>query len=120
MRKKTLKTLFDSLFWYFVYLLPLILLTVSIFRTGTITSLSSVMGSIGVNILENNFIYTSLLDIFGTGGIFPLFIQTDLLMFLTYFISAFLLHLFVDIILFIPRFAMNLSDNFGKKVGSND
>lgn len=120
MRKKTIKCLCDSIFWSIVYLLPLIIMALSVYRTGSIVSITSAMSTLGVTIFENNVIYTSLIEIFGSAGIFPLFMQTDIFMFLTYFISAYLLHIVIDILLFIPRFAMNLADNFGNRTGAND
>lgn len=112
MRKKTIKSLFDNVFWYMVYMLPLFLMIIYWAKTGAI-SLSGAMTSAGLNVLTNNPIYTALNDIFGTGGTLPLFSSPDIIAFATYFISAFILHLFVDFILFIPRLCYKWMNCFG-------
>ena len=112
MRKKTVKCLCDNVFWYLIYLLPLILMFGVTFETGTFVSISQAMQSVGLNVLTENVIYTSLNQIFGTGGIVPLFVNADVIAYMTYFVSVTFLHLFVDIILVLPRYAMNLFDGF--------
>lgn len=112
MRKKTIKELFDNVFWYAVYILPLILLALYWFKTGSI-SLVNCMNDAGLGILTNNPIYTSLADIFGANGVLPLFASADLICFGSYFISCFILHLLVDFILFIPRLCHKWLNEFG-------
>lgn len=110
MRKKTIKNLFENIFWYLIYLLPVIIFIVVSCRTGVLTSLSDTMQSIGLDILTDNIIFTSLASIFGQNGVVPLFANTALLEILTYFISVFLVHMAVDFLLFIPRIAINWFD----------
>lgn len=105
MREKTQKNLFDNGMWYILYLLPLIIWALVSYQSGTITSLSSAMSTMGLEIFANNQILTSLTDIFATTGILPLFSSPDIILYMSYFISVFLIHLFVDFILFIPRLA---------------
>jgi len=102
MRKKTISNLFDNFFWYVVYMLPILLLLIYWFKTGSL-SLVSCMNSAGLGVVVDNPIYTSLNAIFGSAGTFPLFASADLIAFGSYFVCAFLLHLFVDFLLFIPR-----------------
>ena len=104
MRKKTIKCLFDNVLWYMVYMLPLLLLLIYWFKTGDI-SLSNAMSSAGLGILSNNPIYVGLDGIFGSTGTMPLFSSPDILLYGSWFISTFLVHLFVDFLLFIPRLA---------------
>ena len=103
MRERTQKNLFDNIFWYLIYLLPLIIWVVVSFRTGNIVSLSNALETMGLKVLENNQILTNLSEIFGSNGVLPLFVSTDILLYISYFICVFLIHLFVDFLLFIPR-----------------
>jgi hypothetical protein len=91
--------------WYILYLLPIILWAFVSFRSGEMTTLSNAMSSLGLEILGTNQIYTSLASIFAIDGILPLFTNLDIILYMSYFISVFLIHLFVDFILFIPRLA---------------
>ena len=117
MREKTQKNLFDNIMWYILYLLPVIMWAIVSYRTGTMASLSSAMSSFGLDILGTNQVYVVLSDIFATTGILPLFVANDLIMYFTYFISVFIVHLFVDFILFIPRIAHKW---LNKLYGGND
>lgn len=103
MRKKTINHLFDNAMWYIVYLLPLILFIGVSVRTGVFSSLADAFSLVGLNVLQDSLIYTTLSSIFGVGGILPLFASTDILLYFTYFVSVYLIHLCVDFLLFIPR-----------------
>lgn len=105
MREKTQKNLFDNVMWYLIYLLPIVIWLAVSFRTGNLVNLSSAMSTMGLEIFSNNQIYSVLLSAFGSLGVLPLFATTDILMYMAYFISVFLIHLGVDFILFIPRLA---------------
>ena len=105
MREKTQKNLFDNIMWYLIYLLPIVIWLAVSFRTGNLVSLSSAMSTMGFEVLQTNQILTSLVDLFSIGGILPLFVSSDIILYMTYFISVFLIHLCVDFILFIPRLA---------------
>lgn len=113
MRKKTVKCLCDNIFWYLIYLLPLIIFAIYSFQNGTFVPLTDCMSAIHLDIFSNNVIFTSLQSLFGTSGIMPLFNNADILAYLSYFVSVFIVHLAVDFLLFIPRFAMSLLDKFG-------
>lgn len=112
MRKKSISYFFDILFWSSVYALPLIVLIISAYNKD-IVSFSSVLSSIGVD-CTNNIVYTTLVDVFGTGGVFPMFANNSIFEFATYFILANILHLIVDVLVFIPRLVHDfLSKPFG-------
>lgn len=117
MRKRTISHLFDKAFWYLLYLLPLILIAFTFYRTGNLVNLSTCLEQMGLNIITTNPIYTTLIDVFGVSGVLPLFSQPVIFEILTYFISVFLLHMAVDFLLFIPRIAMYWLDKF---YGGND
>ena len=105
MRKRTQNHLFDNIMWYLIYLLPLICLVLAFASGVTDLTISGLMSQLGLQVLTDNVIYTNLVGIFGTGGVFPLFDNLEILSYLTYFISVFIIHLFVDFLLFIPRLA---------------
>lgn len=107
MRKRTLKCLFDSIMWYLIYLLPLIIWLIVLARNDFNSSynLAYVFDTMGLGILNDNIILTSLMQIFGAEGVFPLFSSPALLIYGTYFVSCLILHLAVDFLAFIPRLA---------------
>ena len=112
MRKKTISHLFDSVMWYIVYILPLISFAILLINNPSV-SLSSAMSSVGLGILNNNIIFTSLDGIFGASGIFPMFISADILLYFSYFICVWICHLAVDVLLFIVRYSHKLLSHFG-------
>lgn len=103
MRKKTLNDLIDNIFWYAIYLLPIICMLLVTYQTGAFVSLSSALSSVGLGILTDNPILSTISGIFGASGVLPLFQSTDILVYISYFVSVFVLHLLVDFVLFIPR-----------------
>ena len=117
MRKKSIKCLFDNFMWYFIYMLPLFFAILHWFKLGTI-DLASIFTLGGFELFADNIVYTSLSSIFGSAGIIPLFSGTGLLMYLSYFIICMLIHLAVDVLLFIVRLAHNWMD--GIVGGKND
>lgn len=108
MRKKTISCFFDILFWALVYGLPIIVLIISAYNKD-IVSFSSVLSSIGVDCTDN-IVYTTLVGVFGTGGSFPMFANNSIFEFATYFILANILHLVVDVLVFIPRLCHEFMD----------
>ena len=116
MRKKTLKCLFDNVMWYLIYLLPLILMVIYWCKTGAIT-MAGAMTDAGLDVINTNPVYTSLYGIFGTGGVFPIFTQPDILIYFSYFVCVYIVHLAVDFLLFIPRLCHKWMSAFG---GDND
>ena len=134
MRKRNIEKTADTVFWYMVYLLPLIGYVIYLFAFGqnpslvdpgagapdnaTIVSLSSFLSYIGLTTgIQSNVIYNTIWSIFGTtnnNAIFRIASQ-PLCIYLAYFVSAVLVHLVVDFLLFIPRFAMKYMDEFTKE-----
>lgn len=113
MRKKSIVHFFDTLMWYIVYTLPLILLLFETFRNGNFHSLYEIMSDSGLLVNFTNPVYSCLEQLFITGNVFPLFSSPDIVVYASYFICVFLLHLAVDVLLFIPRFAHKCMDCFG-------
>lgn len=111
MRKKSIKCLFDNFMWYLIYLLPLVFAVIYWFKTGVL-ALDQVFTLGGFGLVANNFVFTSLNSIFGSTGVVPLFADTGLLMYFSYFIICMIVHLAVDVLLFIVRWSHNMIDNF--------
>lgn len=63
------------------------------------------VNTMGFEFATDNLIVNTLGDIFGTGGIMPLFDNDTPFIIFAWFIGVYLLHLLVDFILFIPRIA---------------
>lgn len=107
MTKKKIAYFSDLAFWYIVYLLPIFALLVSSINSAEIINFADMFTVHGYNVLtENNIVYTSLVALFGDGGVLPLFgSDSGVIMFGTWFVCCTLLHLAVDFLLFIPRLA---------------
>lgn len=104
MRKKSINLLFENIFWYLIYLLPLFSMLILLVKTGS-ASMSGAMNMIGFDILQTSDIYVALDSIFGASGVVPVFASSGALLFASYYVIAFLLHLAVDFLLFIPKIA---------------
>lgn len=128
MRKKTVKTIFSNIFWYSVYLMPL-LITVACLLNGADSYWTADFGDYRVKawtVLEYNvreMIYgTEMYDIFYStfstdGGTFALFSSgpNDFslpLGYMAYFVNCVIFHVFVDFILFIPRLCHKFMNKF--------
>ena len=117
MRKRTIKCLFDNIMWYLIYLLPLIFALIHWSKIGTL-DIAGVFALGGFELFADNIVFTSLNSIFGATGVIPLFSGSGLLMYLSYFIICMLVHLAVDVLLFIVRLAHNWME--GIVGGKND
>lgn len=135
MRKKTQKHFFDNLFWYAVYLAPLI---IALF--GMINSVAPYLTDVG---FENHFSNWSWYDcysgqlygvltefgfgngnllidafnqLFSNSGILPLCDANNAIFaYMSYFVTMVLVHLAVDFLLFIPRIAHKFLNAFTKE-----
>ena len=118
MRKRTIANLVDSAFWFLVSILPLALYLITCLSyklqssTDTLTAFLPFMKNLGL--MDSGIIYKSLSDLFGSGGILPLFSAENnaILVFLSYFVSVEIVHLAVDFLLFIPRLGHKYMNTF--------
>lgn len=118
MRKRTIANLVDSAFWFLVSILPLALYLITCLSyklqssTDTLTAFLPFMKNLGL--MDSGLIYNSLSDLFGSGGILPLFSAENnaILVFLSYFVSVEIVHLAVDFLLFIPRLGHKYMNTF--------
>lgn len=107
MRKRCVNHIADTLMWYLIYLFPLVfVLCGSVLNTDAMTFFNSFLTWFEIA-MTNNPIYTPLSEIFGATGLMPLFVGnwSFMLYYGTYFVSCMILHLAVDVIVFIPRLA---------------
>lgn len=101
MRKKTLTFAFDTIFWYAIYLLPILAYLV-VLKT---TNLSFTDWMLSWDLYPTSMLLSSLNELFADNGILPLFSipNSGFVLFSAWFIITNIVHLFVDFILFIPR-----------------
>ena len=111
MRKRTVSYLADTIFWNIVYFIPVIAYFILLWKFG-LQNFGSVFDTIGLNIATNSTVFESLSNIFGVDGILPLFASTDLIVFLTYYVNVFIAHIFIDLVLFIPKLAKKWMNKF--------
>ena len=118
MRKRTIANIVDSAFWFLVAILPLTLYLITCLSyklqssTDTLTAFLPFMKNLGL--MDSGIIYNTLSDLFGSGGILPLFSAENnaILVFLSYFVSVEIVHLAVDFLLFIPRIGHKYMNTF--------
>lgn len=120
MRKRTCKKFFDTFMWTTIYMLPIFIFLIMNYAPNfasqtanygmleyTMTDIMVTFGIDGVNLFSS-----SLEQLFGINGILPLFGDGGIIFYLSYLISVNILHLFVDIILSLPRFCHKFLDKF--------
>lgn len=113
MRTKTLENIIDRGFWALVLLMP-ILAYLIINHHGS-TDFITVLSQFNVN--DTNIIYTGLNTIFGSNGYIPFLDTTStnvVLLYMSYFVMLELVHIFVDVILFVPKICVNILDKYSK------
>lgn len=116
MRKRNIKCLFDNIFWYLLYLLPVIAYLLSVFRDGSSSaSFLSFFENFGVPVL-GDVVSNALNGIFASGGVLPLNGANVAIPVLSWFVSLMIIHLAIDFLLFIPR----LAHKFMNKIGGDE
>ena len=116
MRKRTINTFADTIFWYLIYFLPVLVYLLYLIAepaSGTsLISFSTCFDTIGLGFVSDNIVVSSLKDIFGTGGLLPLFSSDTPFIIFGWFICTYITHLAVDFLLFIPRLAHKWLNKF--------
>lgn len=121
MRKRNFLYYIDTIFWWVVYSLPVIILIIASTRHfSAVVTNPNVFGALFA-VLENSPIHACLTGFFGTAGVLPLW-DSDSVIFLcaTWFCSAILIHIVVDIIVFLPRIFHNFIDFLTKRGKDNE
>lgn len=110
MRQKTVSFVFDKIMWYLLYFLPILVMLISSIN-GTPMDVAGTMLQLGITPSNTNIIYTSLVSIFGTGGVLELFSNTGIFLYLTYFISCYLCHFILDLTIFMIKLCRKWIDS---------
>lgn len=120
MRKRNIPILIDSVFWLIMWLLPVLFylfnyLSYDISSSGiSIAAFSDfIVSNFGIS--DSSIIYTTLITIFTDNnylGVIDSTISNSLILYVIYIFFIELIHIFVDVILFIPRFAHNFIAKF--------
>lgn len=117
MTKKTFHYIVEA-GWLFLALLPLFVYLCAARTSAGATTLEEFMTVMSTKlnfISTDNVIYTSIKGIFGYGGTFPI-LQDGLVLYLTYFCIVEIVHLLVDVLLFIPRIAHSWLESFLRRI----
>lgn len=120
MRKRTIKTVADTIFWYALYFLPV--LAYLLFMVSTKDGTNEWMANIylydflttfaDINVLYNP-VGEALYFLFdGSEGLIPLFNDYSVIFIFSWYVYIYIIHLMVDFILFIPRLAHNWMNKF--------
>lgn len=114
MRKKTVTHSVKTIFWWIIYCLPLITFLFSLWGNARNGIEIVSFGDIIANYYDiaQGIIAEPLNNIFGSSGILPLFNDFAIFAFMEWFIGAYILHLAVDFILFIPRLCHKFMNKF--------
>lgn len=117
MLSKTTKNRFsyklDRVFWWIVALLPVLCYVLYVgfgdvkTSTGSLYTLPDFFVTFVLNGygFGKNVVWEALYRIFGSSGVFPIFLSDTSLYLFNWFIWVELFHLFFDVIVFIPRLA---------------
>ena len=116
MRKRTVNHVADTVFWYFIYFLPVLCYFLYLFAEpssgSTVVSFSAFFENIGIGFVSHNVVVSALSSLFGSTGILPLFSTDVPFIIFGWFICTFIGHLAVDFLLFIPRLCHKFMEKF--------
>ena len=101
----------DKLFWFFIQIFPLFCYAVFCIAGArgenvVLPTFNSFLLKVGINYQSGNVFYTVLAQLFGAGGVFPLFADSGgIVLYLTYVLTMEVLHVCFEVMVFIPRLA---------------
>lgn len=115
MRKRNIDHLSDTIFWYIIYMLPVLsyLILIASRHGAEVPSLSQYFTDFGIPFVSD-LIGNALVNIFGADGILPLYGASVGIPIFSWYVSMLIIHLAVDVLLFIPRMAHKWMDDFFK------
>ena len=116
MRKRNFSFALDNLLWWFVYLLPVFGWLISLIAARDIVPFNAFLSeNLSFVITSDNVIVTTLSSIFGADGVLPLIANSDssILIFAAYFLTTYLIHLCIDVLMLLPRMVMHAMDKLG-------
>lgn len=104
MRKRTINHLSDTIFWYIIYLLPVMcyLILLASRHGGEVPTITAYFENFNIPVVTD-LVTEALLSLFGSDGILPLFGSGVGVPVFSWYISMMIIHLAVDFLLFIPR-----------------
>lgn len=107
MRQKTISHLADTMFWYLLYLFPVLAFLIYYLSEGftAVTFATFMSKNLGFLFDNSNIIFNTVQSLFGSDGVLPLWTadSTGISLIVTWFVTVFVTHLAVDFILFVPR-----------------
>lgn len=122
MRKSKILFICDTVFWYIIYFLPVIMYGIYMIHASENSTILTMEEFIFYNLgtaisISYNPIYNVLNSLFGSSGILHVFGDSSyILVILTYFASMVIIHLCIDFVLFIPRLCHKWLDMYCKGV----
>lgn len=120
MKKDKVLDILDNVFWYIIYMLPVVAYLISICGNGdsSITIVQYFDQFFALS--DDNMILSSLQSIFGSDGVFQIFDNSSYVFrLLTYFVSCFIFHIAIDFLLFIPRLCHKWMSCFNNVLGGS-
>lgn len=116
MRKRTINHLSDTIFWYVIYMLPIVayLILIASRHGAEVPSLSAYFDQFGIPFVSD-IVGSALTNIFGADGILPLYGASVGIPIFSWYVSMTIIHLAVDVLLFIPRLAHKWLNAFCKE-----
>ena len=116
MRKRNFSFALDNLLWWFVYLLPVFAWLISLIAARDIIPFNTfITDNVSFLVAPDNLIVSTLWSVFGSDGVVPLIGNADsgILLFAGYFVTVYLIHLCVDVLMLLPRLVMHGMDKLG-------
>ena len=116
MRKRNFAFALDNLLWWFIYLLPVFGWLISLIAARDIVPFNTFMSeNLSFVVSSENIIVSILFSVFGADGVLPLIANSDSIIFLFagYFVTAYFIHLSVDVLMLLPRIVMHGLDKLG-------
>lgn len=116
MRKRNFSFALDNLLWWIVYLLPVFGWLFSLMFSETAIPFNTfILDIFSLQISSDNVLLNSFWSIFGSNGVFPLISNQDngFMLFVCYFLSAYFIHIAVDLLMLLPRMVMHGMDKLG-------
>lgn len=111
MRKHKLICLFDTLFWYIIYALPFLSWLLCLWGGGVQNPPDFPTWLDDSLFSDSNFVSDNIRAVFGPSGVFSI-ATSPMIDCFSWFINCVILHVMVDVLLFIPRLSHNWLEKF--------
>jgi len=105
LRKRNIDYLFYNFVWLVVYLLPILLYVIYVFHSGisSVPFLDFLNNTAQLGICSSNVFYSTLISIFGEGGVCPFFNSGSyaLLAYVSYILVCTMIQIVFDLFVFL-------------------